>query len=70
MKLQHFLTTAVVTLSLAAGAALAQGDKAAKQAEVRKAAEAALEKFYKADPKIRARSRAGTRATRCSRPTG
>ena len=54
MRLHHLLTTAALTLSLAAGTALAQGDKAAKQAEVRKAAETALEKFYKADPKIRA----------------
>ena len=54
MKLHRLLTTAVVTFSLASGTALAQGDKAAKQTEVRKATDAALEKFYKADPKIRA----------------
>ena len=54
MNRHGLLTAALVTLSLAAGSALAQGDKAAKQAEVRKAAETALEKFYKADPKIRA----------------
>ena len=53
MKLHGLLTAAVVTLSLAAGNAFAQSDKAKKQAEVRKAAETALEKFYKADPKIR-----------------
>lgn len=52
MMLHRLLSTAVVALSLASGAA-AQ-DKAAKQAEVRKAADTALEKFYKADPKIRA----------------
>jgi lipid-binding SYLF domain-containing protein len=48
----RLLATAAVALSLAAGTVPAQ-DKAAKQAEVRKAAETALEKFYKADPKIR-----------------
>ena len=54
MTMVHRVLAAVaVTLSLAAGAALAQ-DKAAKQAEVRKAAETGLEKFYRADPKIRA----------------
>jgi lipid-binding SYLF domain-containing protein len=53
MQMHRLLTAAVVTFSLASGAALAQ-DKAAKQAEVRKAAETALQKFYKADPKIRA----------------
>jgi lipid-binding SYLF domain-containing protein len=53
MRLHHLFASATLALSLAAGAALAQ-DKAAKQAEVRKAAETALAKFYKADPKIRA----------------
>ena len=53
MRLPRLFTAAVVGLSLAAGSALAQGDKTRKQAEVRKAAETALEKFYKADPKIR-----------------
>jgi lipid-binding SYLF domain-containing protein len=52
MRFSRLLATAAVAVSLAAGGALAQ-DKAAKQAEVRKAAETALEKFYKADPKIR-----------------
>jgi lipid-binding SYLF domain-containing protein len=52
MRFPRLLATAAVAVSLAAGAATAQ-DKAAKQAEVRKAAEIALEKFYKADPKIR-----------------
>jgi lipid-binding SYLF domain-containing protein len=54
MKLHGLLAAALATVSLAAGSALAQGDKAAKQAEVRKAADTALEKFYKADPKVRA----------------
>jgi lipid-binding SYLF domain-containing protein len=52
MRFPRLLATAAVAVSLAASGALAQ-DKAAKQAEVRKAAETALEKFYKADPKIR-----------------
>ncbi len=53
MKLHRLLAAATVALSLAAGTAFAQADKAKKQAEVRKATETALEKFYKADPKIR-----------------
>jgi lipid-binding SYLF domain-containing protein len=53
MRLHRLLTAAAVALSLAAGTAFAQSDKVKKQAEVRKAAETALEKFYKADPKIR-----------------
>jgi lipid-binding SYLF domain-containing protein len=52
MRFPRLLATAAVAISLAAGTAGAQ-DKAAKQAEVRKATETALEKFYKADPKIR-----------------
>jgi len=52
MKLQRFITGLLV-LSLAAGSALAQTDKAKKQAEVRKAAQTALAKFYKANPKIK-----------------
>ena len=53
MKLHHLLTIAVVTLSLGAGNALAQSEKAKKQAEVRKATAASLAKFYKADPKLK-----------------
>jgi lipid-binding SYLF domain-containing protein len=53
MKLHRLLTAAAVMLLLAAGTAFGQTEKAKKQAEVQKAAEAALEKFYKADPKIR-----------------
>lgn len=48
------LLSAVLILSLGAGTALAaDADKAKKQAEVRKAAHAALERFYKANPKLK-----------------
>jgi lipid-binding SYLF domain-containing protein len=53
MKLHYLFTTAVVALSLATGNALAQDDKAKKQAEVRKATQTSLEKFFKADPKLK-----------------
>ena len=53
MKLHRLLTTAAVMLSLAAGTALAQTEKAKKQAEVRKVTATSLEKFYKADPKLK-----------------
>jgi lipid-binding SYLF domain-containing protein len=53
MKLHHLLTTAVVALSLATGNALAQDEKAKKQAEVRKATQVSLEKFFKAEPKLK-----------------
>jgi lipid-binding SYLF domain-containing protein len=41
-------------LSFVSGNALAEQDKAAKQAEVRAATQASLEKFYAADPNIKA----------------
>lgn len=53
MKMQQFLTSAMLVLSLSAGGALAQSDKEKKQAEVRKMAEATLAKFYKAEPKLK-----------------
>jgi lipid-binding SYLF domain-containing protein len=54
MKLHHFLTTAALSLSLvAAGGALAQTEKAKKQAEIRKVTATSLEKFFKADPKLK-----------------
>jgi lipid-binding SYLF domain-containing protein len=53
MKLHHLFTTAVLAVSLAAGSALAQDEKAKKQAEIRKATQTSLEKFYKADPKLK-----------------
>jgi lipid-binding SYLF domain-containing protein len=43
----------LVTLSLAFGTALAQEDKAKMQAEIRKVAQTSLEKFYKAEPKLK-----------------
>jgi len=54
MKVHHLLTTGVLMLSLAAGNALAQDDKVKKQAELRKVTQTTLEKFYKADPKLKA----------------
>jgi lipid-binding SYLF domain-containing protein len=54
MKVLHLLTTGVLMLSLAAGNAFAQAEKAKKQAEVRKVTQTSLEKFYKADPKLKA----------------
>ena len=53
MKLQTLLTTGAVILSLAAGGALAQTEKAKKQAEIQKVTQGSLEKFYKADPKLK-----------------
>lgn len=54
MKLHTLLTGALVALSLLAGGASAQTEKEKKQAEVKKATAAALEKFYKAKPELRA----------------
>ena len=48
------MTTCGLVLSLAAGSAFAQDDKAKKQAEVKKSTAATLPKFYKADPKLSA----------------
>jgi len=53
MKLLHLLTASALMLSLATGTAFAQSEKAKKQAEIRKAAATALDKFYKADPKLK-----------------
>ncbi len=54
MKLHRFFAAAAVILSLISGPSFAQGDKAAKQAEVLKATQVALDKFYKADPTLKA----------------
>jgi len=54
MKVLHLLTTGVLMLSLASGNALAQAEKVKKQAEVQKVTQTTLEKFYKADPKLKA----------------
>jgi len=53
MRIRTLFTLGTVILSLAAGNALAQGDKAKKQAEVRKAAQTSLQKFYKAKPELK-----------------
>ena len=53
MKVLHLLTTGVLMFSLAAGNALAQAEKVKKQTEVRKVTQTTLEKFYKADPKLK-----------------
>jgi len=53
MRLRALFTVATVVLSLAAGSALAQDEKAKKQAEVRKVTAGSLQKFYKADPKLK-----------------
>lgn len=52
MKLHRLFTTTALFVSLAAGSALADG-KADKQAEIRKAAQTSLEKFYQAEPRIK-----------------
>ena len=52
-SLTHFLF-AILTCTLAVGTAFpAEADKAKKQAEVRKSTQAALERFYKANPALR-----------------
>lgn len=53
MKLQKMFGIGALMLSLAAGSAFAQ-DKAAKQAEIVKVAQASLERFYKAKPELKA----------------
>ncbi len=53
MKLHTLLTTGAVVLSLAAGSALAQSEQAKKQAEIQKVTANSLEKFYKANPKLK-----------------
>jgi lipid-binding SYLF domain-containing protein len=53
MKLHTLIATGAVILSLAAGGALAQTEKEKKQAEIKKVTTASLEKFYKADPKLK-----------------
>ncbi len=53
MRLVKLFTGALLALSLVAGGAAAQTDKAKKQAEVRKATAASLEKFYKSKPELK-----------------
>ena len=52
MKLSNLFIAATLSLSLIAGPAVAESDKAAKQAEVGKVAQASLQRFYQADPKL------------------
>ena len=54
MQLSKIMTVGVATLAFVATSAIAQSDKAKKQAEVLKAAETSLNDFYKADPKTKA----------------
>jgi lipid-binding SYLF domain-containing protein len=54
MKVFHLLTAGVLMFSLAAGTAFAQSEKAKKQAEIKKVAQTSLERFYKAEPKLKA----------------
>ena len=53
MKILRWLTLGALATSLLAGGALAAEDKAAKQAEVQKKTQAALERFYKAKPELK-----------------
>jgi lipid-binding SYLF domain-containing protein len=53
MKLPSLFTVATLIVSLATGSALAQTEKAKKQAEIKKVTATSLEKFYKADPKLK-----------------
>jgi lipid-binding SYLF domain-containing protein len=54
MKVLQLLTAGALALSLAAGTASAQSEKAKKQAEIQKSAQTSLEHFYKAEPKLKA----------------
>ena len=55
MKAFKTLLLAVVVFALGAGGAVAQDrDKTKKQAEIRQAANTSLERFYKAEPKLKA----------------
>ncbi len=53
MRLERIFALGVLSVSLLSGAALAQ-DKAAKQAEIVKHTQAAMERFYKAKPELKA----------------
>lgn len=53
MRLHQLFTIAAVSMSFMTGSAIAQDDKANKQAEIRKVTQASLEKFYKVEPKIK-----------------
>jgi lipid-binding SYLF domain-containing protein len=53
MKTLRAIATFALMLSLTVGTALAESEKAKKQAEVRKVTSEALDKFYKAQPKLK-----------------
>jgi lipid-binding SYLF domain-containing protein len=53
MSLTKVFAFGTLILSLAAGNALAQDDKAKKQAEIKKVAQTSLQKFYKARPELK-----------------
>lgn len=52
MRPLNILTAAALAIALAACATTSSSEKASKQAEVRKATQTSLAKFYKADPKL------------------
>lgn len=54
MKLRELLLSVVLLSFLGASAFAADADKAKKQAEIQKAAQASLERFYKAKPGLKA----------------
>ena len=54
MSITKLFTFGTLILSLAAGNALAQDDKAKKQAEIKKVTQTSLQKFYKARPDLKA----------------
>jgi cytochrome c556 len=53
MRLHKLFTVVALALALAAGTALAQPEQAKKQAEIKKVAQSSLERFYKAEPKLK-----------------
>jgi lipid-binding SYLF domain-containing protein len=54
MRFHALLTASTLILTLATGGALADTDKDSKRAEIRKAATAALQDFYKTQPNLEA----------------
>jgi len=52
MKLFNILMAVAVAVSFSACKTMTPSEKASKQAEIRKATQQSLEKFYKADPKL------------------
>lgn len=53
MKFNRMIALAAISLSFLVGTASAEGDKAAKQAELVTATSNSLEKFYEAEPKLK-----------------